>query len=250
MRGLDRLRRQRGRTHPHLKPPPQGTILTDQAARRLLASAMDTSCNVWAYAAASATPADPPADEIVCTETDAGGMAVVWVRHHRSFTGATGHLAAATGTGTEDYLPLLRRWQDAVFELADLIEPHAAQESEQAWFAELQVAHLRWAGSYGLTAALSGSAGHTIGDTVRDAIEHHQISGLHHDLGQIHPDDAARIAYSTTQGPAALIPPGWSTTGWDYDRPRTHPILTGLRTQPHPASVRTGPPSPPQGPPG
>ncbi|MFC4049045.1 hypothetical protein ACFOY4_05055 [Actinomadura syzygii] len=217
-------------------PPLGTTALDDQQARRLLASTMDEPSRVWAYACAVPEPGAEPVDEILLTEL--GGddelgsdqnLGVVWVRSPDSFTGAAGHLLG--GTGRDDTM-LLRRWEDLVFKLADLVDSHACRiQSPTDWparFVEMQAAFLRWTACYGVIAALHSSAR----DDIRDTVRAHPDGGLTHDLGDLTADGAAQIIDGYEREPAALIPPGWTVEGWDHTRPRTHPILSGLR--PHP----------------
>ncbi|TDD59068.1 hypothetical protein, partial [Actinomadura rubrisoli] len=221
MSTFNRLRGRRGRArsgwHDEPFPPASGAILDDRDARRLLAPAMANPSTIWAYASAAATPGTAPVDEILCVETGGVEMAVVWVRHHRSYTGATGHLIGGTG---HHHLILLRRWEHLVFELADLIEhrpPTPPADARHARFDVVQAAHLRWVAGYGVAVNLGGLAR----DTIRDIDDDHDNNfddgpddepddGSGHDLGDLSP------GATTLDGPAALIPPGWDLHGWDH----------------------------------
>lgn len=208
------------------------TILDDEAARRLLAPMMDLPERVWAYASAVTEPGGAPVDEILLTEISGGSLAVAWIRSPDSHTGASGHLFS---TGN-DPLGLLRYWESLVFEMADLVETRARRMpvSQHAEFGFMQAAYLRWEANYGVHAEVSTTARDTIRDTARD----HFPNGFAHDLGDLPKTDATRIAQGDDHGFTTPIPPGWGRIGWDHTRPRTHPILAGLRPHPSQRTVR------------
>ncbi|MUN41667.1 hypothetical protein [Actinomadura litoris] len=114
------------------------------AISRLMQAAVKTGA-VWARTFAVAAPGGPPTDEIMATqlnhlERGLPPLAVVWVRHARSFTGHSEYRIVCGGDSHET-LTTYHRW---TLELADLVERSSTpwNRLQAAWLRRTAAHHL------------------------------------------------------------------------------------------------------------
>ncbi|WP_433329889.1 helix-turn-helix transcriptional regulator [Spirillospora sp. CA-294931] len=182
-------------------------------ADELLARVMADPSLVWAYSAAGPGPGTAPVDEVLYLEDGDDTCSVLWVRHPGSFTGTTGSWLVGKGSHSTK---LVRRWADKVMHLADLVEDSGTDSCT------IQARLLRWSAAHGQAVLWRNEMFDAIFDQYPDGTPHEL-----HDLGDLTADRIAQVAGRDRPDIGA---PGWDSSGWAYDRPRSHPILARLRS--------------------